>query len=132
MILRAGLRLPATGIVLTACEGLKQTPAPCERPGSASCLTGPAARAPRTPPNTYVREDQIVPHLAAIAILLADPAGTPARANRGLAQLTSPDGTAALIDQLRAGGVLLTCDPDDRTLRTSGHNALSVTTGRDH
>ena len=46
MILRAGLRLPATGIVLTAREGLKQTPAPCERPGSASCLTGPAARTP--------------------------------------------------------------------------------------
>ena len=36
----------ATGIALTVCEGLKQTPAPCERPGSASCLTGPAARAP--------------------------------------------------------------------------------------
>ena len=46
MILRAGLRLPATGIALTAREGLKQTPAPCQRPGSASCLTGPAARAP--------------------------------------------------------------------------------------
>jgi hypothetical protein len=46
-ILRAGLRLPATGIVLTAREGLKQTPAPCAGPGSASCLTGPAARARR-------------------------------------------------------------------------------------
>jgi len=46
MILRAGLRLPGHRIALTACEGLKQTPAPRERPGSASCLTGPAARAP--------------------------------------------------------------------------------------
>jgi hypothetical protein len=72
-----------------------------------------------------------VPHLAAIGILLAGPTGTPARGNRGLAQLTGPDGTAALIDQLRVGGVLLTYDPDDRTLRTSGHGALSVTIGRD-
>ncbi len=86
---------------------------------------------PGRPPNTYVREDQIMPHLAAIAILLAVPAGTPARGNRGLTQLTGPDGTAALIDQLRAGGVLLTYDPDDRTLRTSGHHALSVTIGKD-
>jgi hypothetical protein len=70
-----------------------------------------------------LREDQIMPHLAAIAILLASPAG----GNRGLPQLTGPDGTAALIDQLRAGGVLLTYDPADRTLRTSGHDALSVT-----
>ena len=33
---------------------------------------------PGRPPNTYVREDQILPHLAALAILLAGPAGTPA------------------------------------------------------
>ena len=50
MILKAGLRLPGTGIALTAFEGLKQTPAPCEKPGSASCLTGPAARAPAAGP----------------------------------------------------------------------------------
>jgi site-specific DNA recombinase len=31
------------------------------------------------PKNTYVREDQILPHLAAIAILLAGPAGKPGR-----------------------------------------------------
>jgi site-specific DNA recombinase len=87
---------------------------------------------PGRPPNTYVREDQIMPHLAAIAILLADPARKAARGNRGLAQLTGPDGTAALIDQLRAGGVLLTYDPDDRTLRTGGRDALSVAIGKDH
>jgi hypothetical protein len=78
-----------------------------------------------------VREDQIMPHLAATGILLAGPARTPARGNRGPGQLTGPDGTAALIDQLRAGGVLLTYDPDDRTLRTSGHDALSVIIGKD-
>jgi site-specific DNA recombinase len=87
---------------------------------------------PGRPPNTYVREDQILPHLAAIAILLADPARKPARGNRGLGQLTGPDDTAALIDQLRADGTVLTYDPDARTLRTGGQDALSMTIGKDH
>ena len=87
---------------------------------------------PGRPTNTYVREDQILPHLAAIGILLAGSARTPGRGNRGLAQLTGPAGTAALIDQLRADGVVLTYDPQDRTLRTGGHDAPSVTIGKDH
>jgi hypothetical protein len=88
--------------------------------------------ATRTAGNTYVREDQILPHLAAIAILLAGPPRTPARGNRRPAQATGPDGTAALIDQLRAGGVVLTYDPQGRTLRARGRDALSVTIGKDH
>jgi hypothetical protein len=75
---------------------------------------------PGRPPNTYVREDQIVPHLAAISILLAGPPRTSARENRSLAQVTGPASTAALIDQLRADGVVLTYDPQDRTLRADG------------
>jgi site-specific DNA recombinase len=82
--------------------------------------------------NTYVREDQILPHLAAIAILLAGPAGTSGRGNRSLAQVTGPAGTAALIDQLRAGCVVLTYDPGSRTLRAGDSDALSVTIGKDH
>jgi site-specific DNA recombinase len=80
--------------------------------------------------NTYVREDQILPHLAAIAILLAGPAGKRGRGHRSLAQVTGPAGTAAVIDQMRAAGVILTYDPDDRTLRARGHDPLSVTTGK--
>ena len=79
-----------------------------------------------------MREDQIVPHLAAIGILLAGPAGTPARGNRGLAQVTGPASTAALIDQLHVDGVVLTYDPQDRTLRAGGHDTLSATIGTDH
>jgi len=79
-----------------------------------------------------VREDQILPHLAGIAILLAGPAALPGHGNRGPAQLTGPDGTAALIDQLRTRGTVLTYDPDDRTLRAGGHDAPSVTIGKDH
>jgi hypothetical protein len=79
-----------------------------------------------------VRQDQILPRPAAIAILLAGPPGAPARRNRGPAQLAGPDGTTALIDQLRAGGTVLIYDPVGRTLRAGGHDAPSVTTGRDH
>jgi hypothetical protein len=76
-----------------------------------------------------VREDQVLPHLAAIAILLVGPAGKPGRGIRSLLQVTGPDGTAALIDRLRADGVVLTYDPDDGALRAG--DAPSVTIGRD-
>ena len=61
------------------------------------------------PKNTYVREDQVLPHLAALAILLAGDAGQ-GPGNRALAQLTGPACTAAMIDRLRAGGTVLTYD----------------------
>ena len=84
---------------------------------------------PGRPKTTYVREDRVLPHLAALAILLAGQAGVPARGNRGLARVTGPDGTAALIDRLRADGTIITYDPDNRTLRAG--DAPSVTAGRD-
>ena len=84
---------------------------------------------PGRPKTTYVREDQVLPHLAAIAILLAGPAGKSGRRNRSPLQVTGPDGTAALIDQLRADGVVLTYDPGGRTLRAG--DAPSVTIGKD-
>jgi hypothetical protein len=45
--------------------------------------------------------------------------------------VTGPARIAALIDQLRADGVVLTYDPQDRILRAGGHDALSVTIGKD-
>jgi site-specific DNA recombinase len=65
----------------------------------------------RRPGNTYVREDQILPHLAAISILLAGSAQKPGYGGCGAAQLTGPDDTARLINQLRADNVVLTYDP---------------------
>ena len=79
-----------------------------------------------------MQEEQILPHLAAIAILLAGSAGESGCENHGLAQLTGPAGTATLIDQLRADGTVLTYDPVRRTLRAGGRDALSVTIGKDH
>jgi site-specific DNA recombinase len=69
------------------------------------------------PKNTYVREDQILPHLAAVAILL----------NGHTSGLTTPDRTASMIDQLWARGIILTYDPDTRTIRTGDRNSIAVT-----
>ena len=96
------------------------------------CRHGHASAAspdPGRPKTTYVREDQVLPHLAAIAILLAGPAGKPGRGNRGLPQVTGPADTAALTGQLRADGVVVTYDPGDQALRAG--DAPSVTIGRD-
>ena len=55
------------------------------------------------------------------------------RARRGGHRgITAPAQTADLIDQLRATGTVLTYDPRDRTLHAGGHEALSVTIGKDH
>jgi site-specific DNA recombinase len=81
---------------------------------------------PARPKNAYVREDQILPHLAALAILLAAPARP---GSRGRARLAGPDSTATLIDQLRADRTVLTYDPDCRTLRAGGQDAPAVTIG---
>ena len=82
---------------------------------------------PGRPKNTYVREDQILPHLAAAAILLArgsQPNGD------GTRQLTTPTQAAALVDQLRTAGVILTYDPGTLTMRTHDDDPIAVTTGR--
>ena len=90
--------------------------------------TGPE---PSRSPNTYIREDQILPHLAALAILLAGDDGKPARGSSIRAQLTRPADTAALIAQLHADGTVLTYDPDDRTLRADALDAPPVIIGAD-
>jgi hypothetical protein len=97
----------------------------CRHGYSSAVVPGPAR-----PGNAYVREEQVLPHLAAIAILLAKavaPAGAPGGGGHG--QLTGPDGTAVLIDQLRAEGRVLTYDPDSRMLRAGGPDAPAVILG---
>ena len=95
------------------------------RHGHASA-TGPGACRAK---NTYVREDQILPHLAAIAILLRGPSQVPAGTSRSIAQVTAPAQAADLIDNLRTAGVILTYDPDQRTLRCQDY--IVVTIGND-
>ena len=69
------------------------------------------------PKNTYVREDQILPHLAAIAILIHEPTHPASRTRPSLANVTTPARAADLIDSLRTAGVILTYDPGQQTLR---------------
>ena len=86
---------------------------------------------PGRPPNTYVREDRLVPHLAALAILLAGCITELGCRDRSPVQVTAPADVAGLIDHLRADGIVLTYHPDDRTLRAGDRDAPSVTIGKD-
>ena len=73
--------------------------------------------------NAYVREDQITPHLAALAILLGQ---------GHVDEVTGPAQAADLIDHLRRSGRMLTYDPQRRTLRAGTEEAVAVTVGRVH
>jgi hypothetical protein len=76
--------------------------------------------------NTYVREDKILPRLAALAILQAAGGHAQYGGNRGSAQSTAPAQAADLIDTLRAAGVTLIYDPVSRALRTDTEDAIAV------
>src|SRR5690348_12721816 len=78
------------------------------------------------PGNTYVREDQILPHLAAVAILLG---GGNQTLSGAAMQVTAPGEAAVLIDQLRTAGITLTYDPDAQTIRTGDSDIAAVTIG---
>jgi site-specific DNA recombinase len=72
--------------------------------------------------NVYVREDQVLRHLTALAILF-----TGHRNARGQAQrITAPAQAAELIDYLRVTSTTLTYDPGDRTLRADTGEVVTV------
>ena len=83
---------------------------------------------PARPGNAYIREDQILPRLPALGVLL----GAPVRGKQkqGKAHSPVPAGTAELISYLRAQGITLTYDPDEHTLRAGTHGAVSITIHR--
>lgn len=88
----------------------------CRHGHTSAARSDPARRK-----NTYIREDQILPHLAAVAILL----GGHALPN-GSRQVAAPGEVAALIDQLRTADITLTYEPDTRTLRTSSDSNIAA------
>src|SRR6266581_4484610 len=109
---------PGWWLAAGAGAGWNQLGPMASRPtGAVTGTPVPRARTPASPKNTYVREDQILPHLAALAILVA---GAGRSQDSGTVQVTAPAQTAALIDQLRASGTVLTYDPQTRTIRADG------------
>ena len=88
--------------------------------------TGPS---PDRPKNLYVREDQILPRLAALAILQTGSSRCPRDRKLASANVTAPSQAAELIDRLRAADVTLIHDPATRALRTDTNNSLAVTVG---
>jgi site-specific DNA recombinase len=81
--------------------------------------------------NAYIREDQIMPHLAALAILLAGHEQAQGHSDQAR-QITGPVQAAELIDHLRSSGRTLTYDPQHQTLRTDAEGAVAVSIGRNH
>jgi site-specific DNA recombinase len=77
---------------------------------------------PARPKNLYIREDTILPRLAALAILQQGSGHLP----HGPAQITAPAQAADQIEQLRATGVSLIYDPATKTLRTDVNDAVPV------
>jgi len=84
---------------------------------------------PGRPKNLYVREDQLLPRLAALAILQASDGRAPRGRKQGSARLTTPAQAADLIDHLRATGVTIIYDPATRAIRTDTKRAVAVSVG---
>jgi hypothetical protein len=77
------------------------------RHGRTSAMAPDAAR----PKNTYVREDKIVPHLAALHLLLTSPAVRARRRTRSGADVRSTASPGQVIGYLREHEITLTWDP---------------------
>jgi site-specific DNA recombinase len=84
---------------------------------------------PGRPKNLYVREDKILPHLAALAIVLTGRGQTAGRKKHGTMHLTPAAQAGELIEQLRARGVTLTYDPATQALRADTEDGTAVTVG---
>jgi hypothetical protein len=82
------------------------------------------------PPNAYIREDQILPRLPALSILIGAPDPAPGRRKQGTAHATASIRAEGIISYLRAQGVALTYDQDEHTLRAGTHGPVPVTIDR--
>lgn len=134
---RGGLRGPAgpaarryllAGLLRCGvCGGGWNPRGPTASPATGAGTATPAPPAPTLPGNLYLREDTILPRLAALAILQQDSGHQPRSRKRVSRQITAPAQAADQIEQLRASGVSVIYDPATKTLRTDGVNAVPVT-----
>ena len=93
------------------------------RHGYTSAVTPHPAR----PKNLYIREDTILPRLAALAILQQGDGRRGSKQSRP--QFTPPARAADQIEEFRVTGVSLIYDPATKTLRTDSMNAIPVSVG---
>jgi hypothetical protein len=91
--------------------------------------TSATGSSPGRPKNLYIREDQILPRLAALAILQAEHSHSSHDRKQVSAQVTAPAQAAELIDRLRAADVTLIYDSATQTLRTDTKDSLAVSVG---
>ena len=93
-------------------------PGPTANPptGAATATPAPLAPARGRLKNLDVREDQILPRLAALAILHADGGHSPQGGEQASAPVTASAQAADLIDRLQAADVTLIYDPATRAL----------------
>ena len=84
---------------------------------------------PGRPKNLYVREDMIMPRLAALAILQQGRGHLPPGRKQASPQIMAPARTADLIEQLRAADISAIYDPVTKTLRTDVMHAVPVSVG---
>ena len=82
--------------------------------------TSATGSSPDRPANLYIREDQILPRLAALAILQSEGSHPPRDRKPASAQVTASAQAAELIDRLRAADVTLIYDPATRAARGNG------------
>jgi site-specific DNA recombinase len=117
------LRCGSCGRLLESCWSNGKAAYRCRHGHTTATRPDPAG-----PGNAYIREDQVLPRLPALGILL----GAPARGSRkqGTAHSPVPAGTAAMISYLQAKGITLIYDQDEHTLRAGTCGPVSVTIDR--
>ena len=87
-------------------------------------VTGPD---PARPKNAYIREDQILPRLRALTILICGTVPAGGSQEQCAAHVAIPAGAAEMISYLRARSITLTYDPNEQTLRAGTQDAAAVT-----
>jgi len=89
---------------------------------------------PARPRNAYIREDQVLARLPALAVLLSAPAGPSSGPQQGPgpSAIATGAGAAELISYLRATGLTLTYAPGDGTLRTGFSRRAAITLDRSY
>jgi site-specific DNA recombinase len=120
------LRCGTCGRRLESCWANNRAAYRC-RHGYSSASTPDPAR----PRNLYIREDRILPHLAALHILMTstEPDRRRRRARRGTG-ISPPASAQDLISYLRDREIILTYDPQAGTLHADIHENDTATIGR--